>query len=334
MARRDAPGPRGPGPPLVLRGRLRRRRDRHLRLDLGRAGRVRPGRPGARAHAEGGRARVRRPRRVLHARAAPLGRGLHGAGHEVPHPRAHHVRRVPGRLRGAGARAPGGGRRPPADRDAVRPALHQGCGERRPARHGVLEPVRPAAGPGHDRAHRPHAAGHRDRRRPHRPRRHAGRRRRPQLRDRPGRDERGPAPSLVGQPRPDRLRPQRGPAIGGRRPDALRPHPRGPGRAPAPFRHRVRRLRDRRLLRDHAGPPGGGGGALRRRHSRRADPGARTGRSLHLHLGPLHPGHLVPRGGRAHQRQWFQGLPRGDAGGATGTPVSPWRATRSRRVRT
>ncbi len=49
-----------------------------------------------------------------------------------------------------------------------------------------------------------------------------------------------------------------------------------------------------------------------------AHAGPRAGRSLHLHLGPLHAGHLVPRGGRAHQRQWFQGLPRGDAGGRLG----------------
>ena len=41
---------------------------------------------------------------------------------------------------------------------------------------------------------------------------------------------------------PDRLHPQRRTALGGRRPDALRPDPRRPGRAPAPLRHRVRRL--------------------------------------------------------------------------------------------
>ena len=87
----------------------------------------------------------------------------------------------------------------------------------------------------------------------------------------PGRDERGAAASLLGQPRPHRLHPQCGPAVGGRRQDALRPDPRGAGRAPAPLRHRVRRLRRRRLLRHHTGAPGRGGRALRRR-----DPGGRA----------------------------------------------------------
>ena len=41
--------------------------------------------------------------------------------------------------------------------------------------------------------------------------------------------------------------------------------PDGAGRAPAPLRHRVRRVRRRWVLRDHAGPPGRGGRALRRR---------------------------------------------------------------------
>ena len=48
----------------------------------------------------------------------------------------------------------------------------------------ALDRYVPAAGPGDDRADRPHAARHRDRRRAHRARRHAGRRRRPQLRHR------------------------------------------------------------------------------------------------------------------------------------------------------
>ena len=89
--------------------------------------------------------------------------------------------------------------------------------------------------------------------------------------------------------------------------------PDGPGRAPAPLRDRVRRLRHRRVLRDHAGPPGRRGRALRRRHPGGPHPGARAGGRLHLHLGPLRAGHLVPRRGRAHQRQRLQGLPRGHA---------------------
>ena len=112
--------------------------------------------------------------------------------------------------------------------------------------------------------------------------------------------------------------PERGAPFGGRRQDALRPHTRGPGRAPAPLRHRVRRLRRRRLLRHHAGPPGRGGRALRRRHARGAHAGARAGGRVHLHLGALQAGHLVPGGRRAHQRQRVQGVPRGHARGRLG----------------
>ena len=107
----------------------------------------------------------------------------------------------------------------------------------------------PAPGPGHHRAHRPHAARHRDRRRPHRPRRPAARRHRPQLRHRPGRDARAPPPPLPALPGADLLPAQRRPAVGGRRQDALRPHARPAGRAPRPVRHRAGRDRHRRLLR-------------------------------------------------------------------------------------
>ena len=55
---------------------------------------------------------------------------------------------------------------------------------------------------------------------------------------------------------------QHGPAVGGRRQDALRPHARGAGRVPDPVRHRAGRAGGRRLLRLHArapAPAGGGG---------------------------------------------------------------------------
>ena len=57
-----------------------------------------------------------------------------------------------------------GGRRPPHHRDPVRPARRQGRHDRRPPGHGRPGPRGPAPGPGHHRAHRPHAARHRDRR--------------------------------------------------------------------------------------------------------------------------------------------------------------------------
>ena len=61
------------------------------------------------------------------------------------------------------------------------------------------------------------------------------------------------------------------------------------------------------------GPPGRRRGALRRRRARRPHPGARALGRLHLHLGPLPAGLLVPRRRRADQRQRVQGLPRGHA---------------------
>ncbi len=200
--------------------------------------------------------------------------------------------------------------------------------------HGRSRPPRAPAGAGDDRAHRPHAARHRDRRRPDRARLHAGRRGRPQLRHRTGRDERGAAPPLGGQPRPHRLRPQCGPPIGRRRQHALRPHARRPGGAPAPFRDRVRRHRRRWVLWNHPGPPGCRGRALPRGHARGADAGARARGGLHLHLGPVPTGHVVPRRRRAHQRQRLQGVPRGDARRRLGHLRRPWPATRSRRART
>ena len=79
-------------------------------------------------------------RRVLDTRAAALGGRLHGPGHQVPHARADLLRRLPRRLRGAGARAARGRRRPAAHRDAVRPAVGQGRHQRRPAGHGGARP--------------------------------------------------------------------------------------------------------------------------------------------------------------------------------------------------
>ena len=95
-----------------------------------------------------------------------------------------------------------------------------------------------------------------------RPRRAAARRLRPQLRHRPGRDARAPPPPVGQRPHAHLVPPQRGPAVGGRRPDALRPHARAAGRVPDPVRHRARRAGGRRLLRHDArapAPAGGGG---------------------------------------------------------------------------
>ena len=92
----------------------------------------------------------------------------------------------------------------------------------------------------------------------------------------PGRDERGPAASVLGQPRADRLRAQCGPAVGGRRHDALRPDARSAGRASLPLHHRVRGLGRRWMLRYHARASGRSGGPLRRRHSGRPHAGRRA----------------------------------------------------------
>ena len=69
--------------------------------------------------------------------------GSMGPGTKFPTLGPDPLRRVPRRLRGAGARAARGRRRPPAHRDAVRPALGQGRHQRRPAGHGGAGPPCP-----------------------------------------------------------------------------------------------------------------------------------------------------------------------------------------------
>ena len=138
---------------------------------------------------------------------------------------------------------------------------------------------------------------------------------------------------LSGASRVHRVRAQCGPPVGGRRQHALRPHPRRPGRAPAPLRDRVRRVRHRRVLRDDAGPPGRG-----RRPLLRATPAARQ---------PVHE----PSAASIYtsvpfvqdSSSWLSAsartptAPRPSARPCsmpTGTPASAWRGTRSRRART
>ena len=134
----------------------------------------------------------------------------------------------------------------------------------------------------------------------------------------PGRDER--APAHPGQARAH-------PAVG----DAeRRPAPAGPARRGVParpgragrgtqrVRPRLRAAAGRRLLRDDPGARPGRRRRHPRRHPRAAPPASGAGRELALRPGAVPPGHLGADGGRAHQRQRLQGLPRGDARAALG----------------
>ncbi len=105
------------------------------------------------------------------------------------------------------------------------------------------------------------------------PRRDATRRDRTQLRDRSRRDARAPPLPVPALPDPHLVPAQRRAAVGGRRPDALRPDRRAVRRVPDPVRQRAGHRRGRRLLRHHTrlhrpaghgrGRPGAGARASR-----------------------------------------------------------------------
>ena len=150
----------------------------------GHAGRVRPGRAGPRDQPGRGPHRPRGGRQLLHPRPPPVRGRLDRAGHQVPVAGPDPLRRAARPVRGAGPGPARRRRRRHHHRDLLRPAVHQGRHDRRPAGHGRGRPPGPPAGAGHDGADRAHAAGHRDRRRPVRPRRHEARPHRHQLRHR------------------------------------------------------------------------------------------------------------------------------------------------------
>ncbi len=154
---------RRPGPSIVLRRRLRRGGDRHVRSLLDRPRRVRPAAPGPGAQPGCGPAGPPSRRRLLHARPSSMGGRQHRPRHQVPHPGTDPLRRAARRLRGAGERPPRRWRRPDPDRDGVRPAPGQGGDQRRPPGHGRHRAGGPHPGPGDHRADRDHAPGDRDR---------------------------------------------------------------------------------------------------------------------------------------------------------------------------
>ena len=167
---------------------------------------------------------------------------------------------------------------------------------------------------------RHHAARDRDRRGADRPRAARHRHDRPQLRDRPGRDER--APALPGRELadPDLLPAQRRAARADLRRRLLPALARRAGRRARPVHQRVRPVAGRRLLRHHprahrragrpARPPPRAGRC--RGRWRRARPRPEPGRRVPLQPRAVPAGHRVPRDRRADQRQRVQGVPRGD----------------------
>ncbi len=98
-----------------------------------------------------------------------------------------------------------------------------------------------------------HARRQRDRCRARLARSDEARHLRAQLRHRPPRDDRAPAPSLPALQRADLGAAERRPAEHRPRSDALRPHARRARRVPHPLRHRLRRASRRRMLRHDAG---------------------------------------------------------------------------------
>ena len=216
--------------------------------------------------------------------------------------------------------------RPSSTCSGVKAAMN-GCR----AGHGRGGPAGAAPGPGHHRAHRPHAARHRDRRRARRARRDAARRHRPQLRHRARRDGRAPPPPLPARPHADLVPAQRRAAVGRRRRDALRPHRRAARRVPRPGSSPS----------SGVGVVGGCCGttpehigqlaeAVRRPGAGAPPAGPRGRRHLDLQPRALRAGHLVPDHRRAHQRQRLEEVPRGPARGRLGHLRRRWPRSRSR----
>ena len=328
---------RRPGPPVVLRGRLRRGRDRHLRRLRPGAGRVRPGPTGSASSTWPPPRSPGRPPTTTRPPDQPRWvAGSIGPGTKFP---------TLGQIRYADLRdayeeqAAGphrGRRRPDHHRDGLRPPPGQGGHQRRPPGHGGGPASRlPIQVQVTIELTGTHAPGHRGRRRPRRPRGHGRRRDRPQLRHRPGRDVRAAPPP--DRPRADaRVVPaQRRPA---RRWSTGKMHydldARPARRVPPPVRHRARRVS---VI---GGCCGTTPDHLRAVVEACADltPGrtparARAGRGLDLHPRPLRPGHA--------RSWWWASAPTPTARRSsarpcsrpTGTPAWPWPRSRSRRAR-
>ena len=131
---------RRPGPPVVLRGRVRCGRDRHLRRVRPGAGRVRPGRPGPRAQPGRGRDRPRaaddfatpdRPRWVA---------GSIGPGTKFPTLGQIQYADLRDAYEEQAAAPHRGRRRPDHHRDGLRPPPGQGGHQRGPAGHASGRP--------------------------------------------------------------------------------------------------------------------------------------------------------------------------------------------------
>ena len=218
------------------------RRDRDLRRVRRAARRVRHRRQGARDQRRGGPASPARSRPAT-GRRRRLGGGLDRPGHQVRRRSARSASPTSAtRTRSQAARPARGRRRPAAHRDAVRPAAAKaavigvpaGDGGRRPSSVPIQMQVtieltgRMLLGTEIGAALVA-------------PRCDEARRLRPQLRDRSARDDRAPPPPLAALAHADLVPPERRPAVGRRRPDALRPHARAARRLPRPVRHRARR---------------------------------------------------------------------------------------------
>ena len=177
---------------------------------------------------------------------------------------------------------------------------------------------------------RAHARRLRDRRRAHRARGDAARRHRPELRDRPGRDDRAPPLPRAARAHLPLVPAERRAAVGRRRPHALRPHAR-----------RARR-RARALRRPSSASTSSAGAAaprpstcaavVERIGSARADraharvrAGLRRRSTAHV---AVPPGARVPRHRRAHERQRLAGSSATRCSKPTGTRACRWHASR------
>ncbi len=223
-AQRQPPRRRHRHPRGLLRRRLGRGRDQHVRREPREPGRVRDRRPDRRAFPGRRATRQLRGHEALDARPAALGPRQRRSRHQTPQPRPGHAGTVARRLRRADPRDDRRRCRRDPRRDRAGPPAGEVGVARRPSRDRRAVPGHPVDRQRHRRDHRHHADGQRDRRRTDQPGAVGHRPHRSQLRHRPGRDERAspvPGPARRG---PARVHAERrtAPADRGRR--ALPPH--------------------------------------------------------------------------------------------------------------
>jgi len=310
---RDPTGCRALAARRVLRRGRGRRRDEHLRRESGEPRRVRHRGP----HQGTGSGRrgsgCRGGAGLVVAGSAALRPGFGGPRHETADAGARTFRGSARRVHRTGARDAGGWCRRGPHRDQSGPAAGQGGRAGQSRRHGATAHTGPDLRQRDGGDHRHHAAGLGDRSGSHSAATAWHRCDRAELRHRPDGDERTPTalePTFRGDAH---VYAERRAAGTDRRRCTLSVDARRTRRCARDVRGGLRSQPDRWVLRDHSRALAPGGGAPARAWPQGPSP-ERTGvGQFAVPLRAAAPGRHVPDCRGADQRQWIEGLPRGDA---------------------